>query len=63
MNAAQSLVEQPAKSSISWFALTAVNFSEAVDVLQRRFGNKTAVGQEILGWGRTLVCMKWRERT
>jgi hypothetical protein len=37
------LVEEPAKSSIAGFALTAVNYSTAVEVLQRRFGNKTVV--------------------
>ena len=39
----RGLVEQPAKSSIAGFALTAVNYLAAVKVLQRRFGNKTVV--------------------
>ncbi len=39
----RGLVEEPAKSSIAGFALTAVNYSMAVEVLQQRFGNKTVV--------------------
>ena len=39
----QGLVEQPAKSSIAGFALTAVNYLAAVEVLRGRFGNKTVV--------------------
>ena len=39
----RGLVEEPAKSSIAGFALTAVNYSTALEVLQRRFGNKTVV--------------------
>ena len=39
----RGLVEEPAKPAIAGFVLTSVNYMEAVDVLQRRFGNKTVV--------------------
>jgi hypothetical protein len=39
----RGLVEEPAKSAIVGFALTAVNYSAAVNILERQFGNKTVV--------------------
>ena len=37
------LAEEPAKSAISGFSLTEANYSAAVELLQRWFGNKTVV--------------------
>ena len=37
------LVDEPAKSTISGFALTSINYAEALKVLQRRYGNKVMV--------------------
>ena len=39
----RGLVEEPAKSAIAGFSLTEANYSAAVELLQRRFGNKTVV--------------------
>ena len=37
------LVEEPAKSAIAGFSLTGDNYTAAVELLQRRFGNKIVV--------------------
>ncbi|XP_046864646.1 uncharacterized protein LOC124459170 [Xenia sp. Carnegie-2017] len=39
----RGLVEEPAKSAISGFALTSINYTEALKVLERRYGSKVMV--------------------
>ncbi|XP_046854266.1 uncharacterized protein LOC124447403 [Xenia sp. Carnegie-2017] len=39
----RGLVEEPAKSAISGFALTSINYAEALKVLERRYGSKVMV--------------------
>lgn len=39
----RSLLVEPAKSTIAGFALTGVNYKEAVDLLKKRFGKKNAI--------------------
>ena len=39
----RGLLEEPAKSAIAGFSMTEANYSQAVELLRRRFGNKTIV--------------------
>lgn len=39
----KGLLIEPARSTISGFALTSANYKEAIDLLKRRYGKKNAI--------------------